>query len=169
MTFRTCPWEKELTHALKAGHWPDGCTPELRVHVAACSGCRDLVLVGEAFQLAKEESAREIPSGSAGLLWWRAQLRRRNAVAQKITRPITIAQTFAFLLTLLVAGIFAAWQYDHGLRWGAWWSDETLTRALHLVSGSFALVQGNVLLLVAPLGVLALFGGLVLYLVSAKS
>jgi hypothetical protein len=169
MTFRPCLWEKELAHALKAGHWPDGCTPELRVHVAGCTGCRDLVLVGEAFQQAKKQSARETPSGSPGLLWWRAQLRRRNAAAQKITRPITIAQTFAFMLTLLVAAIFAAWQYDHGLRWGAWGSDETVTRALHLVSAGFGLVQGNVLLLVAPLGVLALFGGLVLYLVSAKS
>ena len=169
MTFRTCPYEKDIAQTLKDGHWPAGCTPELRTHVAACTGCRDLVLVGEAFQLAKKECAQETPSTSPGLLWWRAQLRRRNAAAQKITRPITIAQTFAFMLTLLVAAIFAAWQYDHGLRWGAWWSDDTLTRALHLVSAGFGLVQGNVLLLVAPLGVLALFGGLVLYLVSAKS
>ena len=169
MTFRTCSYEADIVQALRNGHWPEACTRELRAHVAACTGCRDLVLVGEAFQQAKEEAAREIPSGSPGLLWWRAQLRRRNAAAQKITRPITIAQTFALTLTLLVGGIFAAWQYDHGLRWEAWLSDETLAHALHLVSGGFTLVQGNVLLLLAPLGGLALFGGLVLYLVSAQS
>ena len=35
MTFRTCSYEKELTQALKDGHWPQGCGPELRAHVEA--------------------------------------------------------------------------------------------------------------------------------------
>jgi len=169
MTFRNCTYEKEILQALKDGNWPHGCTAELRAHAGACATCGDLVLVSEAFQQARNEAMKQATAGSAGLLWWRAQLRRRNAAAEKITRPITIAHTFAFIVTLLFAGIFAAWQYGHGLRWGTWWTEETLARTLHLLSNGPAMLQGNLVLLVAPLGALALLGGLVLYLVSAKS
>jgi hypothetical protein len=58
MTFRTCSFEKELTQALKDGHWPQGCGPELRAHVDGCSNCGDLVLVTETFQRARSESER---------------------------------------------------------------------------------------------------------------
>ncbi|HEV3510123.1 MAG TPA: hypothetical protein VGS05_00375 [Candidatus Sulfotelmatobacter sp.] len=169
MNLGTCCYEKEVVQALKSGHWPDGCTPDLRAHVAACASCGDLVLVTEAFQQARRESAHELPSGSPGLLWWRAQLRRRNAAAEKITRPITIAETFALIVTVLVASVFVGWQYGHGLRWGTWCSEETLARGLHLLSAGSAVVQGNLFVLLAPLAALALLGGVVLYLVSAKS
>lgn len=169
MTLRTCIYEKEITQALKAGHWPGGCTAELRAHVAVCASCGDLVLVTESFQQARTGSVQEPLSGPPGLLWWRAQLRRRNAAAEKITRPITIAQTFAFIVTLLVAGVFLAWQYDHGLRWGTWWSEEMLARALHLLSAGSQKMDGNVLLLFSGLGVVVLLSGLVVYLVSEKS
>lgn len=168
MTFGVCACEPEVTQALKAGHWPEGCTPELRAHVASCANCGDLVLVTEAFQQARSESARELLTGSPGLLWWRAQLRRRNAAAEKITRPITIAETFALIVTVLVAAVFVARQYDHGLRWGTWWSEETLARGLHLLSAGSQKMGGNVLLLFSGLGILVVLSGLVVYLVSAK-
>ena len=169
MNFGTCAYEEEVTRALKAGHWPEGCTPELRAHVASCASCGDLVLVAEAFQQARSESAHELPSGSPGLLWWRAQLWRRNAAAEKITRPITIAETFALMVTGLVASVFVGWQYDHGLRWGAWWSEETLARGLHLLSAGSQKMDGNVLLLFSGLGILVVLSGLVVYLISEKS
>ena len=73
MTFRTCSYEVELTQALKDGHWPQGCGTELRAHVDGCGSCRDLVLVTQAFQGARRGSEQLVPSGSASLLWWRAQ------------------------------------------------------------------------------------------------
>lgn len=168
MIFRTCSCEKEVAQALKEGHWPDGCTRELRAHVAACANCADLVLVTQAFQCTRSESARESSAGSSGLLWWRAQLRRRNAATEQISRPLTIAQTFAFIVTALVGIGFAASQYQHGLRWGAWWSEATLSRLLHLLSLASTTPGGNLVLLVPGLGALALLGGLVVYLVSEK-
>ena len=47
------PYEKEVTQALKSGHWPEGCAPELRAHVEACADCSDQVLVTRAFQQAE--------------------------------------------------------------------------------------------------------------------
>lgn len=169
MTFRSCPYEKEVARALKDGHWPDGCTAELRAHVASCGSCGDLVLVTQAFQEARNESAHQPSSGSPSLLWWRAQLRRRNAASEQINRPITIAQTFAFIVTVLVAIAFVATQYQHGLRWGTWWSEAVVWRALHSLSIGSALLETRLLLLVPSLAALALLGGLVVYLVSEKS
>ena len=168
MMLRACAFEKEVTQALKDGHWPDGCAGELRAHVAKCSGCSDLVLVTQTFQVARSESTRETVLDSPGLLWWRAQLRRRNAANEQVSRPITIAQRFAFVLTLVVAVVFAASQYQHGLHWASWWAELAPTRMLHLLSGS-PTPQWNLPLLIAGLGGLALLSGLVVYLVTEKS
>ena len=166
MTLRTCSYETELAQALKAGHWPDGCTPDLRTHVALCRNCGELVLVTEAFQRARSESG-SVPADLAGVLWWRAQLRRRNAANQRASRPISIAQSFALFINLAVAIVFAIWQYHHGLRWASWWSELEVSRVLHLfdIGSGFA---GDVLL-ICGVGMLALLSGLVVYLVSGKS
>lgn len=167
MTIRTCSYETEVAQALKAGHWPDACTPDLRTHVAACRNCGELVLVTEAFQQARSQSGTAVPADWAGLLWWRAQLRRRNAANQRTSRPISVAQSFALFVNLAVAIVFVAGQYHHGLRWSSWWSELELARVL----GRFAIgsrLDGNALL-VGCLGMLALLSGLVVYLVSEKS
>ena len=166
MTLRTCSYETELAQALKAGHWPDGCTPDLRTHVALCRNCGELVLVTEAFQRARSESGT-VPADLAGVLWWRAQLRRRNAANQRASRPISLAQSFALFVNAAVAIVFVAWQYHHGLRWASWWSERELAPVL----GRFDIgsrLDGNALL-ICSLGMLALLSGLVVYLVSEKS
>jgi hypothetical protein len=169
MTFRSCSYEKEVGQALKDGHWPEGCAAELRHHVEACASCGDLVLVTQTFQSAKSESVREAPAGSPGLLWWRAQLRRRNAVTERVSRPITIAGTFAWIVVLLVTVMFAASQYNHGLHWAAWWAGLEPARLLPFLSGDRARQDGNLLLIIPGLGVLALLSGIVVYLASEKS
>lgn len=167
MTFRTCAHEKELRQALKDGHWPAGCLPELREHVQACSSCRDLVLVTEIFQQARKHSSQEVPQTS-NLLWWRAQLQRRRTAAEQVSRPITVAQTFAWIVSVLAAVVFAVSQYHHGLRWASWWSEVAPRRLLHLVPMATRNLDWN-LFLIPTLTALALVGGVVIYLVSEKS
>lgn len=167
MTFRTCAYEKELRQALKDGHWPAGCLPELREHVLACSSCSDLVLVTEAFQQARKRSSEEVPQTS-NLLWWRAQLQRRRAAAEQVTRPITVAQTFAWAVSVLAAVAFAISQHHHGLRWASWWSEVAPLRLFHLAPS----VTHNLdwkLFLIPTIGALALVSGVLVYLVSEKS
>jgi hypothetical protein len=172
MKFRTCPYEKELTQALKDGHWPQGCGPELRAHVTECGNCRDLVLVTETFQRARSESESNAPYDSPSLLWWRAQLRRRNAATQRVSRPLTIAQTFAWFVVVLVGVVFVASQYRHGLHWVSWWSEFVPLRTLHLLPmlpAGAGQVGVNLFLLIFGFGVLALLSALVVYLASEKS
>lgn len=169
MTFRTCSYEKELHQALKDGHWPEGCGQELRSHVEGCGKCSDLVLVTQTFQRARSESERAAPCGSSSLLWWRAQLRRRNAATERVGRPITIAQTFAWLVTLLVGIVFVASQYSHGLHWASWWSEFVPPRAFHLLSFGSGQGDWNFLLLISGFAVLVLLSALVVYLAAEKS
>jgi len=169
MMLRTCSYENELTQALKDGHWPEGCGPELRAHVKACGNCSDLVLVTQAFQSARNETESSTLCGSPSLLWWRAQLRRRNAAAERVSRPITIAQTFAWFVYLLVGVVFVASQYRHGLHWALWWSELAPPRTLHFLTIGSGLAGWNLPLLISSFGVLALLSALVVYLASEKS
>jgi hypothetical protein len=169
MTFRSCLYEKEVTEALKLGHWPEGCAPELREHVGKCATCGELILVSEAFRQARSDEMHATAGGSPGLIWWRAQLRRRNAAQETVSRPITIAQVLAFGVTLVIAVAFVASQYKHGLRWGAWWAEISPARVLHLLSIGSGNLNWNPLLLISGLGLLVLLSGIVAYLASEKS
>jgi hypothetical protein len=168
MTFCGCSHEADVAEALNNGHWPEGCLPELRSHVEACARCRDLILLTETFQRARNESMRALPEASPSLLWWRAQLRRRNTARARLSRPIGMAQMFALFLNLTVGIVFIAWQYGHGLRWESWWSELASTRVLPFWSlgsrGVSALVPA-----MSAVGMVAVLSGVVLYLVYKKA
>jgi hypothetical protein len=169
MIFRSCSFEKEVQQALKDGHWPQGCAPELRAHVESCRDCSDLVLVTQTFCQARSQSAAEPLLDSPSLLWWRAQLRRRYSATESVTRPVTIAQTFALAINLLVAIVFIAWNYHYGLRWATWWSELMPRRVLQLLMSTSVKPDWNPVLLILTLGALAVLSGLLLYLASEKS
>jgi len=169
MTFGACAREKEVAELLHRGHWPAASAPELRAHVASCRACSDLVLVTETFKAAQTRTAAVPHLQSSGVLWWRAQLRRRNAAIERIGRPILGAQVFALAVTLLVAAAFLASQARHGLRWIAWL--EELPRSLNLsarLPAAFPSIGGGLLLLVPILATIAVVSGVVVYLASEK-
>lgn len=168
MTFGSCAYEKEISAALKAGHWPEGCDRELRAHVDACASCGDLVLVTQTFQQARSESVQTVPSIPPGLLWWRAQLRRRNAITRRVSRPLTIAQVFAWLVLGVVTIAVVTSQYRQGFRWISWWSEFSLSRTLHSWALAAAGMDWNLALLIPGLGILVLLSGLVVYLAAER-
>jgi hypothetical protein len=169
MTFRTCSYETELTQTLKDGHWPEGCGEELRAHVKACANCSDLVLVTQTFQSARSESEQALLRASPGPLWWRAQLQRRNAATERVSQPITIAETFALVVYVFVGAVLVASQYRHGLKWSSWWAEIAPARAFHFLSTGSGQVNPNLLLLIFGFGVLGLVSILVVYFASEKS
>ncbi len=165
MTFRTCRFEKELADALKQGFWPKACTEELRAHVVGCQSCRELVLVTQTFQHAKRESLQAATPGSPELLWWRAQLRRRYAATAAVARPLTIAQIFAWITSVLVTVVFVVSQYHHGLRWAAW--GITPSKLLQMLPASIS--SANLLLFLPAIGIVLALSGVVLYLTLERS
>ena len=98
----SCPREREVTELLDRGCWPDACPDDLRTHVESCRICSDLVVVSRAFQAAHRQTTPLPHLESAGALWWRAQLRRRNAAIEKVGRPILGAQIFALVISVAV-------------------------------------------------------------------
>jgi hypothetical protein len=167
MTRLTCAREKEVEELVQRGQWPHACADELRVHVQGCRACSDLALVAQAFRSAHATATPALPS--AGALWWRAQLRRRNAAIERIGRPILGAQIFAFAMILLVAAGALAGRMRRGFELRAW--IEALPRALHLDAlwpTSLGGFDGSFWYLVPVLATLALVGGVVVYFASEK-
>lgn len=165
MTFRACKCETELAEALKQGYWPKACTEELRAHVAGCESCRELILVTGTFQRARRESVQAAPPGSPELLWWRAQLRRRYAATAAVARPLTIAQTFAWITSLLVTIVFVASQYHHGLRWESWGISSS--KIVQMLPSSVS--SADLLLFLPAIGIVIAVSGIVLYLTLERS
>ena len=164
-----CPHEQEVAELLRLGQWPDAVPAELRDHAAACRTCSDLVLVTQTFQLARASAAIATPIQSAGALWWRAQLRNRNAAIERISKPIIGAQIFAFIVSVAVAAGVLAWQVHRGFHFLAW--IQSLPAALHLDAlfpAAMPDFSGGLMLLLPILATLALVSGVVVYLASEK-
>ncbi len=161
-----CPREKETAEILRLNHWPHACPSDLRTHVEGCRSCSDLILLTQSFQQARTSASATAPLQSADALWWRAQLRRRNAAIERIGKPILGAQIFALALTLLIAAGFLATQARQGLRWISWLAD--LPASVHLADLWPVGVDNRLMLLVPVLATLALVSGVVVYLASEK-
>jgi hypothetical protein len=171
VTLRPCSHENEIKALLDLGAWPHGCPPELRAHVETCASCKDLVLVTVAFKKARADAGAKATAGSAGAIWWRAQLRRRNAAVELIGKPILGAQIFALSMNLVLALGLVVSQARHGVAWLTWLERLTQARTLHLeMLWPAALFDSSwsLYLLISALGTLALVGGLVVYLGSEK-
>lgn len=157
MRFGACGYERELAEMLERGHWPDACAPELRAHVEGCATCSERVLLTQAFRRERALAAGGARLESPGVIWWRAQLRRRNAAIERITKPILGAQVFAVAVALIAATVFFASQAKQSVGWFAWIAD--IPRSLHLEllvppglqngTGAALVIAGTVLLGVA--------------------
>ena len=86
---------------------------------------------------------------SPSLLWWRAQLRRRQAAMEKVNRPMWGAQIAAAVFAVAVAVGVGGYLYRDG----------TLQGALRTTMTGFGLAP-----LLAIVMLLALAGGVVVYL-----
>jgi hypothetical protein len=167
----SCTREKEVTQLLARGHWPGACALELRSHVSDCRSCSDLVLVTEAFQQARTEAASAARINSPGALWWRAQLRRRNAAVESVGKPILGAQIFALSINLIVFVGFLVYQARHGLAWLTWLEELSEAGKLHLgkLWNSAPLYSTwSLAVLIPAVATLALLSGIVVYLAFEK-
>jgi hypothetical protein len=168
MRFGACPREQEVAGFLSRGQWPQASSDELRAHVAGCRACRELIVVREAFGRERMKAAGEARLESPGVLWWRAQLRRRNAAIERIGRPLVGAQIFAWAVCLAAAVLYLLWQARRGFDWLAWLGE--LPRALHLgalLPGAWTDSPWGGWLGIS-VAMLALMGGVIVYMASEK-
>ena len=151
-----CSQQNLVEAALQSGHWPEACDPALRAHVERCAACRDLVLVTQTLRQARVESMQAMRMAAPGTLWWRAQLRRRNAAIQSVTRPVTVVETVAVVVLVLAAVALLLWQHSAVTAWLA---------SLWAPLADIAQIPGALLV---GLGTLLIFGAFAVYLSMAK-
>ena len=169
MRLGSCALEKEVAALLARGHWPDACNEDLRAHVGDCRGCQDLILVKQAFRADRQVVAGVARLESPGVLWWRAQLRRRNAAIERISRPILGAQIFAFAVSMMAAIVTVAWQARRGSGWLDWLSQ--IPQILHLevlLPDALQKYPGEAWLVLSAVAMLALTSGVIVYKASEK-
>jgi hypothetical protein len=154
MSLLQCSRREEVSVLLAKGHWPAAAAVELRAHVEGCRGCSEMVLLTQVMRQAREDSAQVARLEPAGLIWWRAQLRRRRAAMESVSKPMWRAQIFAVSVSLVVAVAFLTWRAEQAGGWRAWLGGSlgSITAGM----GLLPLVMGGVALM--------LLGGLVVWL-----
>jgi hypothetical protein len=169
MSFGTCNRERDVAEALRAGHWPDASPAELQAHVAECNFCSQRVLLAQAFRRERAAASAQPRLESPGAIWWRAQLRRRNAAIERISRPILGAQVFAIAVAVIAAAVFLFSQAKQSIGLFAWIAEAP--RALHLESllpVSMQNATGAALMFACLFAAVALIGGFAVYASSDK-
>jgi hypothetical protein len=173
---KPCPHEPEVQAILRQGHWPEACDPEFRNHVQACRTCSDQLLVLHAFHAARAHAMQAARVDHPNLLWWRAQLRRRNEALQRVSRPITRAQIFALCVSILAAAALLRSQVGAAFNWSSWLPEsprlpESSTASPFDALSFFTSVQADwgLLLLLTGLGTVVLLSAVVVYLASDRS
>jgi hypothetical protein len=165
MRLMPCPRENEVRELAEHGQWPVGADGELRTHATACRACGDLLLVAQAFQKARVESLAAAKLPPPGILFWRAQLRRRNAAVERLTRPLLGAEILALVATVMAAFGFAGFEARHGIEWLTWLEQFGQSGSLQwgaLLSQSWAWV------ILSGFAAVVLVGGLAVYLTSER-
>jgi anti-sigma factor RsiW len=108
-----CAREVDTIDAITSGAWPAACAAELKAHIASCAVCREAAGVAAAIRDDCQSASVEVRVPSAGLVWWRAQLRARHEVAETAGRPITYAQAVAAAvaaaLLFVLGGLLWPW------------------------------------------------------------
>jgi hypothetical protein len=98
-----CEFEEQVVAALESGHVPE----ELAAHVDQCAVCQDVKLVFHFLETASAEK-EDVQASAAGLIWWRARLYEKRALAARSVTPIRTVQITAIILGLVAAAILAA-------------------------------------------------------------
>lgn len=159
MGFECCPMEKEVAAAVRSGQFPTACDPALREHLRGCKSCSQAASLGMAFAEMRTEASKKALPGAPGLLFWKAQLRRRDQALEQITRPILAAEIVGFAAAVGVLAL-VAW------KWFTAPNSDWVSMAKNLVSMNFFGSWG--FLATATALTICLFGGVVIYLATSK-
>jgi hypothetical protein len=95
MSRSECPREQEILDALASSRWPDRLGEDLARHVHGCAFCKDLGLVAEALGADFSSAIEQARVPTAGLVWWRAEIRARQDSVRAASRPIALAHYLA--------------------------------------------------------------------------
>lgn len=162
----SCNREPEIIAVLRSGAWPLACDPELRDHLHACPRCAELLEIALGFRQSRAAAIQAASLPEPGVLWWRAQLRRRAAAIERMNRPLAGAHLLACLVAALTIAVLLV---TYGLHWLSWLpslqqSSQAFAAPLRMLSAPAA----NWTLLLPALATLALLAGLAAWLLVER-
>ncbi|HEV2135839.1 MAG TPA: hypothetical protein VGR47_16495 [Terracidiphilus sp.] len=164
-----CPREKEVKDLVERGQWPAAISPELAAHLRECRSCADVALVTDILRILRANARGPRNVAAPGLLWWKAQLRRREAAMESLGKPILVAQIFALVLNLLLVGGFVAWEATHGVDWLSWFGSSQQSGGANAGSLLAVAFSGWGLLVAIPaLAIVGLLCGAAVYLAAER-
>jgi hypothetical protein len=107
MKHSPCAYENQVEAAMLTGQ----SASELRMHVASCLVCQELVAVSEWLQGLANAPAPPPLLPDAAHLWYKAQFRQRQVAERRLIGSLVITRTIASLLFALGLGgwIFYHW------------------------------------------------------------
>ena len=100
-----CIYESEILDAVASGRWPDRLSTELHDHLASCSICSELALVSAMYRDDYASALDQVRVPSAGLVWWKSELRARREAVRVASRPITLVTGIASVGTIAVLAL----------------------------------------------------------------
>jgi hypothetical protein len=112
MNATQCHRENELLDALGNGL----VGAELAMHVAECISCSELHLVAGALLHDRVEAVAEAPVPSAGTMWWRMQLRRRQEAQAATRRSLVVGQAMTLSVAIALVVSFFGMDLASGVR-----------------------------------------------------
>src|SRR5689334_16869858 len=92
MSRAECPREQEVLDSVYSGRWPDRMGQDLAGHVEGCTFCKELGMVAQALRSNFSMAIEQARVPSAGLVWWRAEIRARQESLRVASRPIALAR-----------------------------------------------------------------------------
>ncbi len=103
-----------------------------------------------------------------GLVWWRAQLRRRNQAVQRMAEPLALVEKLALLVIAVAVVGLGFWQREALSSWIAWLAALPHSEAAQWATLSAGFSGTAWLLLVAGVGAVAIISGLAVYVVMTQ-
>jgi hypothetical protein len=145
-----CEREQQVIEATRNGLW----SSSLRAHLRNCAHCTQTELIAASLQEDAAKAKRVLDLPPAGLIWRRAQTRRREIALERATRR-----------PFLIAGALGAVYSMVFLLWGIFQLPPSVYRPFVAPSG----LAGNVALSGAALSaILAIIGSCVLLLETKR-
>jgi hypothetical protein len=105
MNLGECARESSVLAALQSNCMPE----ELAAHLDSCPVCRDAQLVWSYLE-GCASAERETEIVAAGTVWWRAQLAKKRATAQRSIAWIDLMQKISLTVAVMAAIAVGAWQ-----------------------------------------------------------
>lgn len=87
-----CDYERQIRLAVKNNSLGD----DLKKHLESCGDCRETQKIARFFQMnaaASERIAAKLPT--AGFVWWKSQLQKKRAAAERAGKPILLIEIIA--------------------------------------------------------------------------